>query len=188
VARGTNPGVFRNLLFRTPPHHPDARDVYLGGCGAITFIRGLLYLVNDPAGAVFAQAGTLFISVWAWVWVVGGAFIVVVSFTRHKWVELDRYAAFLLMMIWWIWGGLYLLSATIDSERRAADLYTGMTLVLTGIVLSAGVILGIRKTQEIELRQVAVRRIRELEADNAALAEENERLRISCGRGEAADG
>lgn len=179
-----NPKVPRHLVFRSPPHHPDARDVYLGGCGVITFVRGLLYLVNAPQGAVFHQIGELFIDVWSWIWVGGGIFTVFVAFTGHKWPELDRFAAFLLMMIWWVWGGLYLLSATIDSDRRTTDLYAGLTLVFTGIVLSAGVILAIRKTQEIMLRQVAVQRIRELEEINGALVEENERLRISCDRGE----
>jgi hypothetical protein len=180
--------VPRHLIFRSPPHHPDARDVYLGGCGVITFVRGLLYLVNAPQGAVFHQVGELFIDVWSWIWVIGGAFTVLVACTGHKWPELDRYAAFLLMMIWWVWGGLYLLSATIDSDRRSADFYSGLTLIFTGIVLSAGVILAIRKTQEISLRMVAVGRIRELEAINEALVEENERLRISCDKGGKPDG
>lgn len=183
----SNPKVPRHLLFRSPPHHPDARDVYLGGCGAITFVRGLLYLVNDPQGAVFRQIGDIFIDTWAWIWVAGGLFVIGVSITGHRWPEVDRYAAFLLMMIWWVWGGLYLLSATIDSDRRAADLYAGLTLMLTGLVLSAGVILSIRKTQEISLRQIAVGRIRELEAINEALVMENERLRIGCDKG-ATDG
>lgn len=169
-------------VFRTPPNHPDARDIYLGGCGAITFIRGLLYLVNDPQAAVFSTLGSLFIDVWAYIWVFGGLFVFVVAFTRHKWPEIDRYAAFLLMMIWWIWGGLYLLSATLDSGRRSADLFAGLALVLTGLVLSAGVILGIRKTQELQLRQVAVSRIRELERDAKALARENEQLRLEMGK------
>ena len=167
-----------NLFFRTPPRHPDARDVYLGGCGLITSIRGLFYLVEDPQAALFTIAGQAFILTWAWIWVLGGLFVLGVAFTGHKWPELDRYAAFSLMMIWWVWGFMYLVSVTIDSGRRLADAYAGGISVITGLVLTAGVIVSIRKTQEIELRQIAVGRIRELEVQARELAEDNERLRL----------
>lgn len=171
-----------NVIFRAPPKHPDARDVYLGGCGIITTVRGLYYLREDPQAALFELAGQIFIQTWAWIWVAIGMFVVGVAFTGHKWPELDRYAAFALMMVWWVWGLMFIVSATVDSDRRLADAYSGAISLITGLVLTAGVIVAIRKTQEIELRQVAVGRIRELETIAKTLAEENERLRLECGK------
>lgn len=186
MARGDVEDRITNIIFRTPPRHPDARDVYLGGCGIITMVRGLYYLREDPAAALFELAGQIFIQTWAWIWVAVGIFVLLVAFTGHRWPELDRYAAFALMMVWWVWGLMYLVSVTVDSGHRLSDAYAGAIAVITGLVLTAGVIVAIRKTQEIELRQVAVGRIRELEAIAEALAEENERLRLECGKADQA--
>lgn len=181
MARGDIEDRVTKIIFRSPPKHPDARDVYLGGCGIITMVRGLYFLREDPQAALFELTGQIFIQTWAWIWVFIGLFVVSVAFTGHKWPELDRYAAFALMMVWWVWGLMYLVSVTLDSDRRLADAYTGVIAVITGLVLTAGVIVTIRKTQEIELRQIAVRRIRELETIAKTLVGENERLRLKCG-------
>lgn len=170
------------LVFRSPPRHPDSRDVYLGGCGLITLLRGILFLRADPQGGIFEAAGSVFTDIWSWVWVLGGLFVIGVACTGHHWEELDRYAAFSLMMIWWVWAALYLISAGISHERQVADLATAVLSIVTGLVLTAGVIMGIRKTQEIHLRQIATGRIRELEEQYKELVAENERLRLDLGR------
>ena len=182
MARGDADFWLTKMVFRSPPDHPDARDVYLGGCGLITAFRGIYYLTTPPNAALFDLAGPVFNSVWAWFWLLGGLFVFGVACTGHKWEELDRYGAFALLMLWWLWGLLYLISATLDSGQRTADLVAGLLAMITGLVLTAGVITGIRKTQEIRLRQVAVGRIRELERIARDLTAENERLRLDLGR------
>ncbi len=173
-------GGWADLFFRVPPKHPDARDIFLGGAGLITGVRGALYLVSQPPqGELFKILGPVFVGVWSWIWIIGGFGVLAVAVTGHRWPEVDRVAGFGLMMIWWIWGGIYLLSGIFWSvgDRRDIDLVQGAFLVLTGIVLSAGVIQGIRKTQEIQLRKLAMQRLREQDRNLAILIGENDKLR-----------
>lgn len=171
-------------VFRTPPKHPDARDIYLGGCGLITMVRGLFYLYGTPPqAALFTALGDGFVVAWSWIWIWVGIAVLAVTFTKHKWPEADRLAAFAVMMVWWVWGFIYLISGMLfyDSGRSVTDLLNALILFITGVVLSAGVIQGVRKTQEIALREVAVKRIRQMELEQAELIGENERLRKKCG-------
>lgn len=186
VARFINgDNSWADLFFRTPPKHPDARDVYLGGAGILTGMRGIFYLAGTPPmGEMFIRLGPIFTVTWSWVWVIAGFSVAAVVFTKHRWPEWDRAAGFLLMMIWWVWGFLYLASGIFfgdDPDRRSVDLLNGLVLVLTGIVLSAGVILGIRKTQELQLRLLTQEENTRLSLALAEITGENQRLRKEAG-------
>lgn len=139
--------------------------VYIGGCGVITLLRGFFYLFGTrPDAALFEALGDGFVLFWSVVWVVVGAAVVVIAGTGHRWPEADRVAAFLMLMLWWVWGLLFLISGIFfESARKGNNIFSGLTLLFTGLVISAGVIQGLRKTHEIQLRQVAVERIRTLE-------------------------
>lgn len=170
---------WNDLFFRTPPRHPDARDIYLSGIGIITLLRGVNTLNGAmPTGQMFVALGPVFVTVWSWIWILVGSGAIAVAITGHRWPEVDRLAGFAVMMVWWMWGLLYLLSALFWSDQfRSFDVFNGVVLIMTGVVMSAGVVLGIRKTQEMGLRQIATRRIRELEGVLNDLSAENERLR-----------
>jgi hypothetical protein len=172
-----------DYLFRTPPAQPDARTVYLAGAGLITALQGGSYLWGVPPGAyLFSILGSIFITFWGWMWIFIGLSAVGVALTGHRHPDWDRLAAFAVMMLWWVWGFIYLLSAIIaaDTDRQTTDLLIGLRLILTGLVLSAGVVQGLRKTHEIWLRERAESRVRELEATVLAFAAENESLRLRC--------
>lgn len=175
--------TWRDLFFRSPPKHPDARDVYLFGIGTITAFRGINTLTGPPpTGQLFIALGPTFVAIWGWFWILVGGGAALISATGHRWPEVDRAAGFAVMMIWWMWGLLYLLSAALWTDQfRIFDVLNGCVLILTGVAMSAGVVLGIRKTQEIGLRGIATQRIRELEQVLDELAAENERLRKSVG-------
>lgn len=175
-----------DLIFRVPPKHPDARDIYLGGIGLLTAFRGLQYIFGTPpTAAMFVKLGPIFTSAWSWIWVVCGIGVVAVACTGHRWPEVDRLAGFGLMMIWWMWAGIYALSGIFfPGERRAGDLLIAVGLFMTGIVMSAGVIQGIRKTQELALRKIAMDQIRGLEQALAEITSENQRLRREAGNGD----
>lgn len=181
-----------DLFFRVPPQHPDARDIYLFGIGIITTLRGVNTLTGPaPTARMFIELGPAFLIVWGWIWILVGASASAVACTKHRWPEVDRSAGFAVMMVWWMWGLLYLMSAMFWTDTfRLFDVLTGVVLIFTGMVMSAGVIMGIRKTQEIELRAVTVRRVRELEELLDVMTGENERLRKDCekARGEEDDG
>jgi hypothetical protein len=154
--------------------------IYIGGCGIITMIRGFFYLYgNTPDAALFQALGRGFVMFWSIVWVLVGALVVGVAATGHRWPGTDRIAAYAMLMLWWVWGGLFLISGVFffDSDRRSQDIFAGLTLLFTGLVITAGVIQGLRKTREIQLREVAVARIRELEEAVVRLSAENEVLR-----------
>lgn len=174
-----------DLIFRTPPNHPDARDIYLGGAGILTGVRGIFYLEGTPPQAeLFKLLGPIFTITWSWIWVVAGFAVAGVTFTKHRWPEWDRMAGFALMMIWWVWGFLYLASGLFfgdDPDRRAVDLLQGLVLILTGIVLTAGVVVGIRKTQEMHLRLLAQEENSRLKLALAEITGENQRLRKEAG-------
>jgi MFS family permease len=169
-----------DYMFRAPPKQPDARMVFLGGSGLITGLRGALAVWGPaPNGYLFDVLGRGFVVFWGSAWLLVGIICMAVAATGHRYPEWDRVAAFLLMTMWWLWGVIYLVSAIWpDSQdgRRGTDLLLGGVFIVTGSVLSAGVILSLRKTQEIQLREVAVSRIRQLEDDMVALAGENARL------------
>lgn len=175
-----------DYLFRAPPRQPDARMVYIGGCGIITMIRGLFYIFGDPpTAALFENLGRGFVLFWSIMWVATGVAVIVVAGTGHRWPHADRFAAFIMLMLWWVWGALFLLSGLLfaGEGRAARDIYSGLGLLVTGVVIAAGVIQGLRKTQEIQLREIAVRRIRELEEALVKIAAENEALRKEGGGG-----
>lgn len=181
---GDQGGGWSDLFFRVPPKHPDSRDIFLGGAGLITAVRGVLYLFGAaPQAELFKILGPLFTTIWSVAWIVvgGGAFIV--ACTGHRWVEVDRLAGFGLMMIWWLFGLMFVFSIFFESDRDrlVLDLTQGFILIITGMVLAAGVVQGIRKTQEINLRKLAVERIRSLERDLAEITSENQRLRREAG-------
>lgn len=180
----------RDLFFQSPPRHPDARDIYLFGIGVITSFRGVNSLTGPaPTARMFVELGSTFLTVWSWIWIVVGAGASAIACTGHRWPEVDRAAGFAVMMVWWMWGLLYMLSAVFWSEQfRAFDIVNGLVLILTGIVMSAGVILGIRKTQEMGLRKIATRRLREMEQTLNSLAAENERLRKDVRNAEGENG
>ncbi len=170
-----------DYLFRTPPDQPDARTVYLAGAGLITGLQGAGYIWGIPPGAyLFTLLGPVFIVFWGWVWIAVGIAAAVVAFTGHRHPDWDRLAAFAVMMLWWIWGFIYLFSALLASDdgRQNTDLLIGLRFILTGIVLSAGVVQGLRKTHEIWLRERAEERVRELEKTVLDFAAENESLRL----------
>lgn len=166
-----------DYLFRSPPQHPDARMVFLGGAGIITALRGALVAFGpQPVGYLFDVLGHGFVLFWGVAWILVGFICLITAATGHRYPDWDRIAAFLLMTMWWLWGAVYIVSAFwpgATGDRRGADLLLGGVFVLTGSVLSAGVILSLRKTQEIQLRQIAVNRIRQLEDDMRTLAAEN---------------
>lgn len=172
-----------DYLFQAPPRHPDARAVYLGGAGIITALRGgQIIWGNPPQAWVFLELGPVFVDFWGVIWIVVGVAALLVAATGHRHPDWDRLSAFGMLMLWFVWGTLYLLSSALapDSERRLQDLYLGLGLIGTGIILSAGVIQGIRKTQEIFLRKASEARRSELEVALVRLTEENERLRLDC--------
>lgn len=172
----------QDLFFRVPPRHPDARDIYLFGIGFITAMRGLNTLYGpQPSARLFIELGPTFVIIWSYIWMAVGTVACCIAFTRHKWPEVDRAAGFAVMMVWWVWGLLYLASAMFWTDAfRAFDLFNGLVLIFTGMVMSAGVILGIRKTQEIELRRLTTIRVHELETTLEDVAGENARLRKDC--------
>lgn len=173
-------------VFRTPPRKPDARMMFLGGTGLITATRGaLVVFAVSPQAFVFEVLGPAFVNFWGITWMAVGAICVGIAATGHRHPEWDRLAAFLLMVLWWTWGVLYLISPLwpeTPPDRVKTDLLAGSTLVLTGLVLSSGVILSIRKTQEIQLRVIAVNRIRQLEDDLREVVSANEVLRTELER------
>lgn len=169
-----------DFLFRTPPHQPDARMVYIGGCGLITLTRGLYYLFGTrPDAAMFTALGQGFVVFWSIIWTLTGASVMVIAGTGHRWPSADRFAAFAMLMLWWAWGVLFLVSGVFffDSGRRGQDIFAGLLLLFTGVIIAAGVIQGLRKTHEIQLREIAVKRIRELEEAVLTLSGENQALR-----------
>lgn len=185
------PGRFRRFiygepgwsdyLFRTPPKQPDARAVYLGGAGLITAFRGGQTIWGLPPSAyVFQALGDVFITFWGAMWIIVGLVVFVVSLTGHKHPDWDRLSAFAMLMLWWVWGLLYLISVPLDptGDRWATDLTIGFGLIITGFVLAAGVVQGLRKTHEIFLRETAQHRVAELEQDFLTIAAENERLQL----------
>jgi hypothetical protein len=172
-----------NYLFRSPPDQPDARTVYLAGVGLTTALQGSSYVWGiGPTAWLFLELGPIFIMFWGWIWMIVGLTAVGVAFTGHRHPDWDRLAAFAVMMLWWVWGLIYLFSALFapDDDRQTADLLIGLRLILTGLVLSAGVVQGLRKTHEIWLRERAEDRVRELEQGLLMMAAENEALRLQC--------
>ena len=164
-----SPG-WSDYLFQAPPKRPDARMVFLGGAGAITALRGALTVFGPipPQAYLFTVLGDVFVGFWGVAWMIVGLGCVTIAALGHRYPEWDRFSAFLLMTMWWLWGAIYLVSAiwpTSPDNRRLADLLNGGVLVITGAVLSSGVVLYLRKTQEIQLRSIALSRIRQLEAD-----------------------
>lgn len=173
-----------DYLFRQPPGIPDARMVYLGGAGIITAFRGIQTIWGTaPVGYMWGVLGNTFITFWGWTWIVVGVTVVGVSLTGHRHPDWDRLSAFAMLMLWWVWGFIYLGSAIFDptGDRRALDFSLAIGLIFTGVVLSAGVIQGLRKTHEIWLRQQAEARIRQLESAILLIAEENNTLRSENG-------
>lgn len=183
---------WHDLFFQVPPRHPDARDIYLFGIGLITALRGINTLTGPlPTAQIFTELGQSFITIWSWIWIMVGAGAAAVTFTKHRWAEVDRAAGFAVMMVWWTWGLLYLLSALFWTDSfRAFDVFNGVVLIFTGMVMAAGVVLGIRKTQEIGLRKLATDRAQKMEELLNVLTAENERLRKDCeqAKGESNDG
>lgn len=162
--------------------------MYLAGAGLITALQGATYIWGvPPAAYVFVQLGPVFLTIWGVVWFLVGLSATTVAFTGHRHPDWDRLAAFAVMMLWWISGFLYLLSAVLasDSGRQGSDLLIGLRFILTGIVLSAGVVQGLRKTHEIWLRQRAEERVRELEGTVLEIAAENASLRLRVEHREA---
>lgn len=168
-----------DIIFKVPPKKPDSRMYFLGGCGLITIFRGAYILFGRPPVAeIFDALGSWFIYFWAWVWIFVGIAVMIVAGTGHWRAELDRAAAFFLMGIWWMWAALYFISAVLPhNEDRLADFLNGCVLGVTGIVLSAGIIQGIRKTQEIRLKQLAMEELRLLNLQTLVIVEENRRMR-----------
>lgn len=176
-----------DYLFRAPPRQPDARAVYLAGASLVTALQGGGFIWGIPPSAwLFLVLGETFVIIWGWIWMIIGVLGLGVAFTGHKHPDWDRLAAFAVMMLWWVWGFIYLFSALLapDAERRTTDLIIGLRYILTGIVLSAGVIQGLRKTHEIWLRERAEDRVRELEKTVLDFAAENARLRLQVGHRE----
>jgi uncharacterized membrane protein HdeD (DUF308 family) len=154
--------------------------VYLGGAGVITAFRGIQVIWGTPpTGYIFFILGDFFVTFWGWTWIVVGTLVVITSLTGHRHPDWDRLAAFSMLMLWWVWGFIYLASAIFDpiGDRRALDISLAIGLIFTGIVLSAGVIQGLRKTHEIWIRQQAEARIVELEDAILKITEENQLLR-----------
>lgn len=166
-------------IFKQPPKKPDSRMFFLGGCGLITMVRGAYTLFGRPPQAeVFIILGPWFIVFWSWIWMFVGFTVMLVAGSGHWKPDLDRAAAFLLMSIWWVWSLLYLLSAALpQNPERWADLLNSVILAATGLVLTAGIIQGIRKTQEIRLKELAIAQLKQLEAEVIIIAAENRRLR-----------
>lgn len=174
-----------DYLFRKPPKQPDARTVYLGGVGLITALRGAQTLWGQPPAAyLFTALGNVFVAFWGWVWLLIGVATFVVSLSGHKHPDWDRLAAFTIMSLWFTWGAIYLVSSFLapDDDRRTTDLIAGLVLIGTGIVLAAGVVQGLRKSQEIWLRQRTEETVRELGQGLLKMAKENEELRAALGQ------
>lgn len=172
-------------LFPPPPRMPDARSVYLGGVGVITMLRGIYNIWGPiPTGWLFQDLGYGFIAFWGGVWMTVGACGIAVAATGHRHAEWDRLAAFALLALWWGWGLIYIISGLFspDPDRRWLDVLIGVIFIFTGIVLSAGIVQGLRKTHEIFLREQVQKRVAELESAILVIAEENERLRLQTNR------
>jgi hypothetical protein len=172
-----------DYLFQIPPKQPDARAVYLAGTGLITAIRGAQTVWGQPPQAwLFVELGSVFVLFWGWVWIAVGVITLLVAATGHRHPDWDRLSAFSMLMLWFVWGLIYLVSAWLapTSDRRLIDLYAGLGLIFTGIILSAGVIQGLRKTHEIYLREQSEKARRDLEVTLIEVTKENERLRLDC--------
>lgn len=179
-----------DVIFRKPPKKPDARMFFLGGCGLITMIRGFyLFFGRPPQAEIFDQLGPWFINFWGCVWVFLGFAVMLVAGSGHWRSELDRAAAFLMLGLWWVWGLLYLISACIPGNPDpTADLLQACLLAVTGTVLTAGIIQGIRKTQEIRLKELAVAQIQQITAEALIISRENARLRAELDSVESKSG
>ena len=163
----------------------DIGSVFLGASGIVTASRGLVYLTSSaPSAAAFDYLGPVFVTTWSWAWLLVGLGVTIVAITGYRWPRADRAAAFALLTLWWTWALLYFASALSgDSGRALADLLSGVILSVTGVALTAGVILGLRQAQEKRLREVASRKIAELDEDvdklialNAELSSRNDDL------------
>ena len=156
----------------------DIGSVFLAAAGIVTASRGIIYLTTSaPAAAAFEFLGPIFVTAWSWAWVIVGVGVVLVALTGYRWPRADRGAAFALLSLWWMWALLYFASAlSDDSGRVVADLLTGVILSVTGVALTAGVILGLRQAQEKRLREVATQRIAYLDKCVEQLADQNAEL------------
>jgi hypothetical protein len=168
-----------DMMFKMPPRKPDSRMYFLGGCGLITLVRGLnIIFGNRPEAEVFGFLGPWFITFWGSIWIFIGISVMAVAGTGHWKAELDRSAAFLLMAVWWIWALLYLISSILPgSVDRLTDLLTALILAVTGLVLSAGIIQGIRKTQALKMQALTLAELHLLQAQTLEVVNENKRMR-----------
>lgn len=168
-----------DMIFRMPPKKPDSRMYFLGGCGLITITRGLYIVFGRPPEAeIFTELGSWFVNFWACIWIFVGLSVMIVAGTGHWKAELDRSAAFLLMAIWWLWAVLYLISACLPANTdRLADFLQAGILAVTGLVLTAGIIQGIRKTQALKMQELTLAELQLLQRQTLEVVNENKRMR-----------
>lgn len=172
-------------IFRTPPDKPDTRMIFIGGCGIITFFRGLNILFgNQPQAELFNILGEFFVLFWGGTWTLVGLFVLIVAISGHRFPRLDLAAAYLLLCIWWLWALIYLLSAIFTDVDRIAGFLAAFILLITGFVLTAGIMMNIRKTQLLALNAALKDQVETLNADLARVADRSKELRKELGDNE----
>ena len=165
-------------VFKTPPRKPDARMFFIGGAGLISLIRGVNNLWgNPPVGALFDKLGNFFTVFWSIMWVLIGLFTVIVAMLGHKVPALDLAVAYLLLFLWWLWAFIYFVSALFLRGDFLQDIIATFILSITGTVLTAGVILSIRKTQLLTLNEAMRAQLEGAKADLETLALQCKQLR-----------
>lgn len=171
-----DPDNIFNMIFKVPPRKPDARMFFMGGAGLITALRGVLFIWGRPLQAsVFQVTPEWFILFWGLAWIFTGLAAMIVAATGHWKRELDYSAAFLLMALWLVWGVLYIVSGFIavfnNLPNADADFYQALSSVVTGLVLAAGIVTSIRKTQAMTTLELALDTIHQLRKENNELRE-----------------